>query len=474
MNRNKKVSQQFKNKYREPASYKISIVSREVDKFSSNKLIYSQNGSFSINKSAIYKINNLPSHSNIRTKKDIEDENKTIESKSSVRNEYKKYKIRKIESLLFKSINKEKKKGKFTFLFKEYDKKQINGNKKGKRDEIYAKYRYINDFYYNKKEGFVNSGCTCYFNSFLQILIHIPGLINQLKDYKNKFSENILLEYLLKVADDPSYNNLYNLRRKFAKYNSNYKYYAQEDSQEFGAEFLKALNDELSNSDCIIDKWDFNGFNLKYRNSKISKFKFDKLKAIMDDDDSDFKNETIINFYLYFYESQLIICNNKIVHVNYSGDVDNQLAFNLNDLNKKSKINNISLIDLLKNKYSKENCKLIKLPNVLMITLLRAIINEPLIDSEVIPNKEIDLKDFLDKDFGDYSLCTKYSLYSLNICIGKYKRFGHYYSYILINNEWYKFDDLIVEKVEENEINKDLQYIYGIYYINDEFLKTIE
>jgi hypothetical protein len=44
----------------------------------------------------------------------------------------------------------------------------------------------------------------------------------------------------------------------------------------------------------------------------------------------------------------------------------------------------------------------------------------------------------------------------------------------LINNEWYKFDDLNVEKVDENLINKDLPYIYGIYYINNEYLKTIE
>ena len=65
-------------------------------------------------------------------------------------------------------------------------------------------------------------------------------------------------------------------------------------------------------------------------------------------------------------------------------------------------------------------------------------------------------------------------LYALNVCIGKYKRFGHYYSYILINNEWYKFDDLNVEKIDGNLINKDLPYIYGIYYINNEYLKTIE
>ena len=457
MNKNKKVSTKFKIKYK--------LYSPRI--FYSHKLKYSQNGFFSIGSN---KINNLPLSSYKKTKKDIENENKTSEVKSSLKNEYKKYRIRNVESFFIRSI---KKKAEFTFLFKEYDiRKQINEYKKSKKEVIYAKSRRkIKDFYYNKKEGFYNSGCTCYFNSFLQILIHIPGLINQLNDYRQKCKENFLLDYLLKVADDPTYNNLYNLKRKFGKCNSNYKYFNQEDSQEFGAEFLKALNDELSNLDCIIENWNLDGFNSKFRGDKSSKFKLDRLKAIMDDDDCNFKNETIINFYFYFYESQLIVCNNKIVHVNYSGDVDNQLGFNLNDLNKKSRLN---IIDLLKNKYSKGNNKLIKLPKILMITLLRAIINEPLIDTEVIPINEIDLKDFLDKDFGDYSLPTKYSLYALNVCIGKYKRFGHYYSYILINNEWYKFDDLNVEKIDGNLINKDLPYIYGIYYINNEYLKTIE
>jgi len=109
-----------------------------------------------------------------------------------------------------------------------------------------------------------------------------------------------------------------------------------------------------------------------------------------------------------------------------------------------------------------------------MITLLRAIIEEPLIKKKVQINKEINLKDYLDKDFGEYSLCTEYSLYALNICFGKYKGYGHYYAYILINNEWYKFDDLEVNKVDEKLIVKDLQYIYGIYYINKDYLKYLK
>ena len=107
-----------------------------------------------------------------------------------------------------------------------------------------------------------------------------------------------------------------------------------------------------------------------------------------------------------------------------------------------------------------------------MITLLRAIINQPLIKEKVEFKKELNIKDFLDQDFGNYEESTNYLLYALNVCRGDYKRYGHYYCYIFINEQWVKFDDSNVENVDEEEIIKDLQYIYGIYYINEEYLHS--
>ena len=115
----------------------------------------------------------------------------------------------------------------------------------------------------------------------------------------------------------------------------------------------------------------------------------------------------------------------------------------------------------------------VKLPIIFNITLLRAIIGKPLIKTKVKIEQEIDLKEFLDKDFGDYFLSTIYRLYALNVCVGSFKRSGHYYSYILINNEWFKFDDTNVRKVQVRTIEEDLPYIYGIYYINKEYLKSL-
>ena len=327
----------------------------------------------------------------------------------------------------------------------------------------------IKDIYYNKKEGFYNCGFTCYLNSFVQIFIHIPGLINSLKGDKNIIKKNTLLYNILELADDSSYYKLSNLRNIFCSYNPNYKYYYQEDSQEFGSEFIKILHTELYELKLFLHKWELKGFDFGNKTKNTSK-KIEKLQKILKEDDCEFKYETLITSYFYFFETELLLCNNKPVHSIFYGDVDIQLSFNL----KKKEIKQITLIDLFKNKYLYGNNRLIKLPKILMITLLRAIINQPLINTKVEINDELDLKEFLDKDFGNYSLSTKYSLYALNICYGSYKRSGHYYSYILINDNWYRFDDMEVYEVNYGAIKKDLEYVYGIYYINKEYLKTIE
>ena len=328
---------------------------------------------------------------------------------------------------------------------------------------------YISDKYYNKKEGLHNFGTTCFLNSFIQILIHVPGLIEQLKDASNNIPEESLLYSLLNIADNPSRENLYQLRLKFFRMNSSFKYYKQEDSQEFGDELLKALNNELSNLNNYIGLWKIEDeFNLKNNKDENTKKKLEKLKELMKAEDCDFQYKTLINYFFYYYETVVIICDKKVVNFNYYGDVDNQLSFDTNSDN-----NELDIYNMLKKKYVLGNNKLIKLPLVFNITLLRAIIEEPLIKTKVFINHEINLKEFLDKDFGHYSLPTEYTIYALNVCKGPSKRYGHYYSYILINDEWYQFDDWRVQQVKKKTIEEDLPYIYGIYYINKEYLKSL-
>ena len=332
---------------------------------------------------------------------------------------------------------------------------------------------YLDDKYYNKKEGLLNLGSNCYMNSFLQILIHVPGLIEQLKTYKNIISNESLLYSLLNIADFPSKENLYEFTMKFIQKNSSFKYYKQDDSQEFGIELLRALDNELSELDCYISKWNLEDeFDFKNVNEEVVKIKLDKLKDLIKNEDCNLKFQTIINSFFYYYETISIINNNKVINFSYYGDAENQLRFDINNINNSYK-NNLNISDMLKKKYFSGKNKLIKLPRICNITLLRSIIKEPIINIKVVINREIDLREFLDKDFGDYSLPTEYTLYALNVRIGSSKRYGHCYSYILINEQWYKFDDFNTEKVEQKIIDEDLSYIYGIYYINKEYLKSL-
>ena len=137
-------------------------------------------------------------------------------------------------------------------------------------------------------------------------------------------------------------------------------------------------------------------------------------------------------------------------------------------------VSGLELKQMLEKKYLYGLNKFIKLPIIFNITLLRSLIDKPLIETKVIINEEVNLKDFLDSDFGTYLLPTIYKIYALNICKGHSKSWGHYYSYIIINNEWYKFDDLNVSKVEKSDIEEDLSYIYGVYYINKEYFDSFK
>lgn len=56
--------------------------------------------------------------------------------------------------------------------------------------------------------SFYNIGNSCFMNSFLQILIHIPSLIYSLKKIEYLFEPDSLIKYLRNVTENPTRQNL--------------------------------------------------------------------------------------------------------------------------------------------------------------------------------------------------------------------------------------------------------------------------
>ena len=60
---------------------------------------------------------------------------------------------------------------------------------------------------------------------------------------------------------------------------------------------------------------------------------------------------------------------------------------------------------------------------------------------------------------------TKYKLYAINEKIGNHKSSGHYYCFIKLKDNWYLFDDSIIEKTNPNFNSKN---VVGIFYIKED------
>jgi ubiquitin C-terminal hydrolase len=105
------------------------------------------------------------------------------------------------------------------------------------------------------------------------------------------------------------------------------------------------------------------------------------------------------------------------------------------------------------------------LPNILIITINRAVLGKPFNNSILEINERIDLKDFLDENKKEEEYTT-YTLYGINECAKYLENFGHYYSFVKIESKWFEFDD---RKVSRLEPNLKSQNVVGLYYIRDKF-----
>lgn len=400
-----------------------------------------------------------------------DNENEAIENKNENNDKKKKY----LEPIVFKNKNTHE-------LGKNEIETQIEIIKTGNyQDNRTRQKSFINDIknriffnesgkYEKSLEGFPNIGNTCYMNSFLQIIIHIPQFISSLKKNEKIFNNNSLIKKLIEVAERPSKENLKNLKKKIGAIDQDYLSYDQEDSQEFGVKLINSLiNEEMENN--LFEKWSKPKYNNKSRNERMLKKKLEGLEEFLDDPELDFQNETFIQKTFQFYESDFKFNKSRKINlINFNIEIDNQLSL---DINYREKNDILPLKELLINKYIKTTRKLFKLPQIFIITILRAVIGSNMLNNSFIQfDDELNLEEFMDNDFGDYKESTNYSLYAINMSSGESKNSGHYYSYIKIKKEWYCFNDISVSKTtphfkkeDDKGIFYESQEVYGLFYI---------
>lgn len=335
----------------------------------------------------------------------------------------------------------------------------------------------FNEKYEKSLEGFPNIGNTCYMNSFLQIIIHIPQFISTLKKNEKIFNNDSLIKKLIEVAERPSKENLKNLKKKIGSIDKDYLSYEQEDSQEFGVKLINSLiNEEIDNN--LFEKWTKPKYTNKSRNERMLKKKLKSLEEFLLDPELDFQNETFIQKIFQFYESDFKLNKLRQINmINFNLEIDNQLSL---DLNYREKNDILPLKELLINKYIKTTKKLFKLPKIFIITILRAVIGNNMLNNSTIQfDDELNLEEFMDSDFGDYKEPTEYSLFAINMSSGESRNSGHYYSYIKIKNDWYCFNDKSVSKTipffkkeDDKGIFYESQEVYGLFYIRkNNFIK---
>ena len=320
-----------------------------------------------------------------------------------------------------------------------------------------------------KEKGFYNIGNSCYINSFLQILFHIPNFINNLKkEYEKSCSKSALIKNLIDLSETNNIKYLYPIQYYMKNISPDYRYFHQGDSQNFGLDLINEIIKNVKREENYFeDDSEDNSLKTNYKN-KIMEYRnyINKYQ----------KNENSIEKMFILNESLAISQKyNNIFRFATSLDIElvfpklKKNIYNLRELLYFKYNNNMNYTknkDSNDNKYLKIGRRICKIPIVLIITISRSFIGKEINCSSLEFPEELDLSEFMDYDLVKKNQNFKYTLFSINEKIGDNKEFGHYICKIRKKDKWYIFNDSKVNGVFVGVDRKLFsKNVVGLFYI---------
>lgn len=230
-----------------------------------------------------------------------------------------------------------------------------NENHKNQKDEIYPlivhplmdkkSSELLIENFETEKIGFTNIGNTCYMNSFLQILLHTPGFLKELKKERNNNID--LVNSLIGLSEEP-YNirHLKNIKEIMGEVKDSYSQYVQNDSQEFGTDLINTIISLIKGEQSFSDESRKEEAKITHNNKvQLKKEKFIKFLNKY----HNIENEIPLEKMFQFYESKIEFESKENNEIGEIKGINFEICINIDlDFQKYKKTN---LVDLLNYKY---------------------------------------------------------------------------------------------------------------------------
>ena len=371
-----------------------------------------------------------------------------------------------------KTFNKIEKTNEIQFIIK--SNKENKENKENKiKDEQSNNFLLIkNELTYedynqiiNKKIGIINLGNTCYINSCLQTLIHCPLFIPKLLQQKKLTNnETLFTNHFLNIC--------YQMKKAtneiditpFKKFlGSKYQLFEgskQNDAVEFCRKFLENISTELNvkknNNLPFVELTNSFSKPKRQRYEISANYHRQREKSIITD-----------LFYSFIGKTLKCQCNQESYVFNKYLDIPLQIPDNINITNINELLRNFFKIDYVE-KYCNickkevkcdQDTKIAYPPDILILSIQRFKENNVKNNCNVIADEFIDLNEFIDYECG-YNGQSLYCLFGVINHFGNMD-FGHYFSYIKVDNQdWYEFNDRIVKPTSNFDTSNAYILIY--------------